>query len=294
MVWMKKDQLLSFEEIERLVRILARLGITKVRLTGGEPLMRKELHLLVSKISRVDGILDIALTTNGYFLKEQALALHEAGIRRMTVSMDSLDPSTFAEMTRREYFDRVQEGLAVLRGLSLAPIKINVVLVKGVNEREIESFAELARKEPYIIRFIEYMPIGAGDGWDYSKVVPTKDVIARIETKFPKLIPVEYHGNQPADRYRFADGVGEIGFISSVSDPFCSHCNRIRITSDGRLRTCLFSLTETDLKSMLRSGLADSEIAETITAAVWKKERGHLINQPGFVKPERTMSQIGG
>jgi len=273
MVWMKKGELLTFEEIEKLVEILARLGVSKVRLTGGEPLMRRDLHLLVSKVSGVQGIRDLALTTNGYFLKDQAQALVEAGVRRMTVSMDSLDPSTFAEMTRRDYFERVQEGLAVLRGLPVGPTKINVVLVKGVNEREIESFADLARREPYIVRFIEYMPIGAGDGWDYSKVVPTKDVVARIEQRFPKLDPVEYHGSQPADRYRFADGVGEIGFISSVSDPFCSHCNRIRITSDGRLRTCLFSLTEIDLKSMLRSGASDGEVAETIIAAVRNKER---------------------
>ena len=294
MVWMKKDELLSFEEIARIVGIVARLGVNKIRLTGGEPLMRKELHRLVKQISHIDGIHDIAMTTNGYFLKEQAAELSDAGLKRMTVSMDSLDVLTFAEVTRRDYFDKVWEGLELLQTLQLSPIKINVVLMRGVNDNEIEKFAELARTKPFIVRFIEYMPIGAGDTWDYSKVVPTREIISRIERQFPKLVPIEYHGSQPADRFRFEDGVGELGFISSVSEPFCSHCNRIRITSDGKLRTCLFSLHETDLKSMLRSGMTDETISDTIVEAVWNKEEGHLINQPGFVKPERTMSQIGG
>jgi cyclic pyranopterin phosphate synthase len=294
MVWMKKDELLSFEEITRIVGIVARLGVNKIRLTGGEPLMRKELHHLVKQISNVDGIHDIALTTNGYFLKEQAAGLNDAGLTRMTVSMDSLDVLTFAEVTRRDYFDKVWEGLETLQTLQLSPIKINVVLMRGVNDHEIEKFAELARTKPFIVRFIEYMPIGAGDTWDYSKVVPTREIISRIERQFPKLVPIEYHGSQPADRFRFEDGAGELGFISSVSEPFCSHCNRIRITSDGKLRTCLFSLHETDLKLMLRSGMTDETISDAIVEAVWKKEEGHLINQPGFVKPERTMSQIGG
>ena len=294
MVWMKKNELLTFEEIARVTAITAKLGVNKIRLTGGEPLMRKELHVLVEKLSRIPGVDDLALTTNGYFLSQQAAALEKAGLKRITVSMDSLEASTFAELTRRDYSAQVWEGVNALRALRLGPIKINVVLVRGVNEGEIERFAELARREPFIIRFIEYMPIGAGDGWDYSKVVPTREVIATIERHLPQLVPVEYHGAQPADRYRFADGVGEIGFISSVSEPFCSHCNRIRITSDGKLRTCLFSLHETDLKTMLRDGADDEAISNAIVAAVWKKEEGHLINQPGFVKPSRTMSQIGG
>ena len=294
MVWMKKNELLTFEEIERTVQIVARLGVSKIRLTGGEPLMRKELPLLVEKIARVPEVHDIALTTNGYFLTEQAVDLYNAGLKRITVSMDSLDASKFAEVTRRDYFDKVWTGLDLLQTLPIGPVKINVVLMRGVNEDEIERFAQLARTRPFIIRFIEYMPIGAGDGWDYSKVVLTREIITRIEEHFPKLVPVEYHGAQPADRFRFEDGKGELGFISSVSEPFCSHCNRVRITSDGKLRTCLFSLHETDLKSMMRSGKDNEAISEAIVAAVWKKEEGHLINQPGFVKPERTMSQIGG
>ena len=294
MVWMKKDELLTFEEIERVVKIVAGLGVNKIRLTGGEPLMRKELPLLVKKLSGVPGIHDLAMTTNGFFLKQYAAELYEAGLHRITVSMDSLNPETFAELTRRDYYAQVWEGLEILKALPIGPIKINVVLVRGVNEGEVEKFAELAREQSFVVRFIEYMPIGAGDTWDYSKVVPTKEVIERIERKYPRLVPVEYHGSQPADRFKFIDGKGEIGFISSVSEPFCSHCNRIRITSDGRLRTCLFSLQETDLKSMLRGGAEDEVIARAITGAVWKKEKGHLINQPGFIKPARTMSQIGG
>ncbi|HTY11094.1 MAG TPA: GTP 3',8-cyclase MoaA [Bacteroidota bacterium] len=294
MTWMKKDELLSFEEIARTVQIMSRLGVNKIRLTGGEPLMRRDLHVLVRLISRIDGIHDIALTTNGFFLKDQAEDLHSAGLKRMTVSMDSLDAATFSEVTRRDYFTTVWEGLDLLQRLDFSPIKVNVVVMRGVNDGEVEKFAELARTKPFIIRFIEYMPIGAGDAWNYSKVVPTREIIQRIERSFPKLVPVEYHGSQPADRFRFEDGVGELGFISSVSEPFCSHCNRIRITSDGKLRTCLFSLKETDLKRLLRSGASDDTISEGIIAAVLKKEEGHLINQPGFVKPERTMSQIGG
>lgn len=294
MVWMKRDELLTFEEIERVVRIVSGLGISKIRLTGGEPLMRKELPVLVGKISRIEGIRDIALTTNGYFLRQQARELLEAGLHRFTVSMDSLDATKFAEVTRRDYYDRVWEGLDLLQTLPAGLTKINVVLMRGVNDDEIERFAALARERQFIIRFIEYMPIGAGDSWDYAKVVPTKEVIERIETRFPRLVAVEYHGSQPSDRFTFEDGKGEVGFISAVSDPFCTHCNRIRITSDGKLRTCLFSLWETDLRSMLRGGADDAPIAETIISAVARKEEGHLINQPGFVKPERTMSQIGG
>ena len=294
MQWMKKTELLTYEEITRLTSIFAGLGITKIRLTGGEPLMRKELHLLIAQLRRVPGIQDIALTTNGYFLAQEAELLAGAGLSRINVSMDSVDPATFAKMVRRDYLHRVLEGLREIEKYPVRPIKINVVLIRGVNDGEIERFAELARSRQYVIRFIEFMPIGADDGWSADKVVPAKEVLARIEAMGVPMTAVEYHGAQPADRYRFEDGVGEIGFISSVSEPFCSSCNRVRITSDGKLRTCLFSLKETDLKSMLRGGASDAEIIDAITGAVWNKEEGHLINRPGFVRPDRTMSQIGG
>jgi len=295
MVWLEKTELLTFEEISRLARIFSGLGVSKIRLTGGEPLMRKDLYLLVEKIARIDGISDLALTTNGFFLADQASDLFKAGLRRINISLDSLEPAKFAQMTRRDYFDRVWRGIEVVEDLGIKPIKLNVVLMRGVNDDEIPRFAHLARSKPFVIRFIEFMPIGSDDGWTMEQVVPSKEIIENMERHVGrKLVPVEYRGAQPSDRYRFEDGLGEIGFISSVSEPFCEHCNRIRITSDGRLRTCLFSLTETDLKSMMRGGASDEEIRMQIVKAVWNKEEGHLINRPGFVRPTRTMSQIGG
>jgi GTP 3',8-cyclase len=295
MAWMAKSELLSYEEIARLTRIFAELGIKKIRLTGGEPLMRKELPKLVAEISAVRGIEDLALTTNGYFLPELAGDLVRAGLRRINVSLDSLEPGRFEEVTRRNYFDKVWKGIEAIETLGIRPIKLNVVLIRGVNDGEIGAFARLARSKPFVIRFIEFMPIGSDDGWSTDKVVPTAEVVQRLEQELgSRLVEVEKHGNQPADRYRPAEGEGEFGFISSVSEPFCEHCNRIRITSDGKLRTCLFSLEETDLRSMLRSGAVDEEIKNMIQDSVQRKEEGHLINQPGFVRPTRTMSQIGG
>ncbi len=294
MVWLDRKELLTFEEISRLTRVFAGLGVKKIRLTGGEPLMRRELHLLVEKIARIPGIEDIALTTNGFFLAEQAVALLKAGLSRVTVSLDSMRRDKFAAMVRRDYFDKVWSALDIVEQLPLRPIKINTVMIRGVNDDEIENFALLARARPFHVRFIEFMPIGADDGWSIEKVVPSREIIERINATGHRLVPVEYHGIHPADRYRFEDGAGEIGFISSVSEPFCSSCNRVRLTSDGKLRTCLFSLHESDLKTMMRNGSTDDELREVIIRAVWMKEEGHLINRPGFVRPERTMSQIGG
>jgi cyclic pyranopterin phosphate synthase len=295
MQWMEKDQLLTYEELARLAMVFSSLGVTKVRLTGGEPLMRKDVHRLIGYLAGMQELRDIALTTNGFFLKEQAAALAEAGLRRLNVSMDSLDPVKFGLMTRRNYFHRAWEGLEEAERVGLGPVKVNTVLIRGINDDEIPAFADLARARPFIVRFIEFMPIGAEDGWTPDRVVSSREIIGRIETHTGmRLVPVEVHGTQPADRYRFEDGKGEIGFISSVSEPFCEHCNRVRITSDGKLRTCLFSLEETDLRALVRGGASDEEIRNSIRAAVQKKEAGHLINQPGFVRPERTMSQIGG
>lgn len=295
MVWLKRSELLTYEEIECLVRVFAQLGITKIRLTGGEPLMRKDLHRLVAKLSAIPQIRDLALTTNGYFLAEQANLLYKAGLQRLNISLDSLDAGRFERMARRSHYDQVWEGIEVAEAVGFRPIKLNAVLIRGENDDEVVNFAHLVRTRPFIVRFIEFMPIGMDDGWTPEKVVPTREIIERIEHGIGvKLIPIEYHGKQPADRYQFEDGVGEIGFISSVSEPFCEHCNRVRITSDGKLRTCLFSLQETDLRSLLRSGAADEEIKRLILDAVWNKEVGHLINRPEFIRPSRTMSQIGG
>lgn len=294
MEWLKRNQLLSYEEMTRLVRIFASLGVRRIRLTGGEPLMRHELWRLVEMLKAIEGISDIALTTNGYFLKDHAAQLVAAGLNRINVSLDSLDPRVFADVVRRDYFDRTWEGIDQAARVGLHPVKLNVVLIRGVNDGEILKFAELARTRPFVIRFIEFMPIGKDDGWAMEKVVPTAEVLEKINAYFP-LVPLPHvNGRMPADRYTFADGAGEIGFISSVSEPFCTSCDRVRVTSDGKFRTCLFSLVETDLRAMLRGGSRDEEIAKTVVEAVGKKEEGHLINQPGFVRPERTMSQIGG
>ena len=294
MQWLKRDMLLSFEEIARLTRVAAGLGVTKIRLTGGEPLMRSEIWKLVRMIREVEGIRDIALTTNGFFLKSQARLLKDAGLDRINVSLDSLEQATFAAMVRRDYFRETWEGIEeALRG-GLAPVKLNVVLKRGVNDGEIENFARLARSRPAVVRFIEFMPIGLGDGWTIESVVPAAEVIARVNAVAPLVAVTDGRSNAPAERYRFADGAGEIGVISSVTHPFCGDCNRVRITSDGKFRTCLFSLAETDLRALLRGGADDARIAETIATAVRAKEEGHLINRPGFVRPERTMSSIGG
>ncbi len=293
MQWLQRSLLLTYEEIARVVRIFASLGVSHIRLTGGEPLMRRDLPRLIGMIRQVPGIQDIALTTNGYFLKEQARDLVLAGLNRINVSLDSLNPQVLAEIVRRDYFARIWAGIEEVARLGLTPIKLNVVLIRGVNDGEIVQFADLARTRPFIIRFIEFMPIGKDDGWSPDKVVSSHEVIERIQEHYP-LVPGPGEDGRPADRYVFARGTGELGFISSVSHPFCSRCDRVRITSDGKFRTCLFSLQETDLRSMLRGGKSDEEIADVLVAAVWKKEEGHLINRPGFVRPERTMSQIGG
>jgi cyclic pyranopterin phosphate synthase len=294
MNWLVHDEILTYEEIEQIVRILVPMGISKIRLTGGEPLMRKELHRLVAALSGVAGLRELALTTNGYFLREQAAGLARAGLHRINVSLDSLDRETFEKMARRDYLGRVLDGLDEAFRAGLGPVKINVVLVRGVNDGEIETFATLARKTPLIVRFIEFMPIGSDDGWSNDRVVTTAEVLERLaELGFP-AVPVVRNDGQPADRYRFADGAGELGFISSVSMPFCSSCNRIRLTSDGKLRTCLFSTGETDLKGPLRSGAGPDDLRGMILEAIAAKEAGHLINRPGFVRPERTMSSIGG
>lgn len=295
MKWLDRKELLSYEELSRVARIFSELGVVKIRLTGGEPLMRKELHELVRQISALPGIRDLALTTNGFFLAEQAEALFAASLGRINISLDSLDPVKFNLMTRRNYYDRVWEGIKAVARLGIRPVKINVVLIRGINDDEVVKFAHLARSGDFVVRFIEFMPIGADDGWTPDKVVPTSEVIREIERGTgERLVPVERHGVQPADRYEFENGPGEIGFISSVSEPFCDHCNRVRITSDGKLRTCLFSLVETDLRSLVRGEASDEEIKKVILKSVWDKEPGHLINRPGFVRPERTMSQIGG
>ncbi|MCC6484941.1 MAG: GTP 3',8-cyclase MoaA [Armatimonadetes bacterium] len=291
--WLPKDELLSFEEIARLTRIFVSLGVDKVRLTGGEPLVRPGLAQLVGMLSNVPELKDLGLTTNGYYLEQQVSDLVNAGLQRVNVSLDSLKPEVFREIVRRDFFERVIAGLHAAKQTSLRPIKVNVVMLRGINDSEIEAFGHFARTEGFVVRFIEFMPIGKDDGWTPDSVVPTSEIKARLET-IAALRPLEADHQYPAERYAFADGLGEIGFISSVTEPFCESCNRIRITSDGKLRTCLFALDETDLRTPLRRGVSDEELAAIIKDAVSRKWAGHLINQPDFVRPDRTMSSIGG
>ncbi|HEX8103476.1 MAG TPA: GTP 3',8-cyclase MoaA [Solirubrobacteraceae bacterium] len=292
--WLERAAILSYEEIERVVALLARMGVHDVRLTGGEPLARRELWRLVARLSALPEVHDLSLTTNGYLLGRQVEQLVAAGLRRVNVSLDSLSRDRFFAMTRRDSLAQVLEGLeAAERFEALRPIKVNAVALKGFTEDEVVAFAELARRKPYEVRFIEFMPLDGDRAWDQSKVLPNEEVRRLIHAAYP-LEPLGRARSGTARRYRFADGQGEIGFISPVTEPFCGDCNRIRLTADGRLRTCLFSVTETDLREPLRAGATDAELEAVVREAVWHKELKHRVNEPGFVPPARSMSQIGG
>jgi GTP 3',8-cyclase len=292
--WLERSALLSYEEIERLVRLLASMGVHDVRLTGGEPLVRRELWRLVEALSAIPGVEDLSLTTNGYLLTRQVEQLVAAGLKRINVSLDALAPDRFFQLTRRDSLAQVLEGLeAAQRHPELRPIKINVVALKDFTEAEVLRFAEFARQNPYEVRFIEFMPLDADRAWTRDKVLPNAEIVRMIDEVYP-LEPIGRERHGTARRYRFADGGGEMGFISPVSEPFCGDCNRIRLTAEGELRTCLFSMTETDLRGPMRAGATDAELEELIRDAVWRKELKHHVNDPGFVQPSRTMSQIGG
>jgi cyclic pyranopterin phosphate synthase len=292
--WLGREEILSFEEIERLVRLLAAMGVDEVRLTGGEPLVRRELPVLVEKLARIEGVRDLSLTTNGVLLDRLAAPLVAAGLRRINVSLDSLSHVRFAEITRRDALDRVLAGLAEAeRHPELRPIKVNCVAVRGFTETEVPALAELARRKPYVVRFIEFMPLDADEAWREDDVLTGGEIRALIEEHWP-LVEIPAKASSTARRFRFADGAGEIGFVNPVSEPFCSTCDRIRLTADGKLRTCLFSRREWDLKELLRRGASDAELEQELRWAVAHKELKHRINEPGFVRASRSMSQIGG
>jgi cyclic pyranopterin phosphate synthase len=292
--WLERAEVLTFEEIERLVRVLAPMGVTDLRLTGGEPLVRRQFPRLVSMLARVPGIEDLSLTTNGYLLERDADALVEAGITRVNVSIDSLQKDRFFQVTRRDSLPQVLRGLeAIARHERVWPIKVNAVALRGFTEEEAIPFAEFARSTSFQVRFIEFMPLDGDHAWSVDQVL-TGDELREI---IDRVYPLEEEPREPhatARVFRFADGQGEIGFINPVSEPFCADCNRIRLTADGKLRTCLFSLHETDLREPLRSGASDAELEQIIRAAVWRKELKHRVGEPGFRQPPRTMSAIGG
>jgi GTP 3',8-cyclase len=292
--WLDRADILSYEEIARLVGLLASMGVHDVRLTGGEPLARRELWRLVEMLSADEHVHDLSLTTNGYLLDRQVERLVAAGLRRVNVSLDALAPDRFFQLTRRNSLAQVLKGLEAAEAYpELRPIKVNVVALKDFTEDEVVRFAEFARKHPYEVRFIEFMPLDADRTWSRDRVLENAEVRRLIHAAYP-LEDMGRERSGTSRRWRFADGQGSIGFISPVSEPFCGDCNRIRITAEGELRTCLFSMTETDLRGPLRSGASDDELEAIIRTAVWAKELKHHVNDAGFVQPLRTMSQIGG
>jgi cyclic pyranopterin phosphate synthase len=293
--FMDRSELLTFEEIERFVRIAVPLGLRKIRLTGGEPLVRRNLHILVQKLAAIEGIDDIGLTTNGILLADQARELYDAGLRRINVSLDALDPQKFEKITRRQGYEQVIAGIQAAQAVGFDPLKVNAVAVRGLTEEEIVPFGHFARKTGVEIRFIEFMPLDADNAWQREKVLFAHEIVETLERQIMPLVPRPGQDpHAPASEFVFADGIGKIGFISSVSRPFCMSCDRFRITADGKLRNCLFSLEETDVKNMLRSGADDSDIARAIRDSIAAKKEGHEINTARFIQPRRPMYSIGG
>ena len=292
MQWMPRSEILSFEEIERLARIcIDRYGFDGIRLTGGEPTVRAHITTLVSKLAALG--VDVAMTTNGATLRHSAHDLREAGLNRINISLDTLDREKFARMTRRDELDNVLLGIEAAKSAGFDPVKINAVIERGANDDELIDLARFGRDEGVEVRFIEFMPLDASDEWQRSKVVGQDEIVAQLADVWPlELVPAR--GAAPADRWRYLDGGGTVGVIPTVTKPFCGDCDRVRLTADGQFRTCLFATDEFDLRAALRNGETDDEIAERIRAAVGTKWAGHQINQVNFVRPTRSMSQIGG
>jgi cyclic pyranopterin phosphate synthase len=292
--WMPQPEILTFEEIERVARVAVSLGIAEFRITGGEPTARRDLPQLVRNLAAVPGLRDLAMTTNGILLKDLAVPLREAGLHRLNVSLDTLSGEKFVHLARRDGFLRTWEGIEAADRAGFRPLKINMVVLRGVNDDEVVDFAGLARDRGWQIRFIEFMPLDGDGVWSRDQVVPAKEILDRIRDRWPLEGDDGGPLRDPARVYRFRDGRGDIGVIASVTEPFCGSCDRLRVTPDGKLRTCLFSTWETDLKGPLRSGASDADLAALFRSAVARKEAGHGINRDDFVKPARAMYAIGG
>ena len=293
--YVARAEILSYEEIERFATIAASLGVTKLRITGGEPLVRRDLPRLVRRLAALGGIEDLALTTNGVLLEDQAPALYDAGLRRINIHLDTLDRERFLRITRRDELDRVLAGIAACRRLGFRPIKLNAVAVKGLVEPDIVPLARFGRENGMEVRFIEFMPLDAQGIWDRGSVLTADEILQTLEREIAPLVEIpDADPRAPATEYRYADGIGRVGFIASVSRPFCLNCNRLRLTADGHLRYCLFAIEETDVRTLLRGGAADNEIAAAIRATVRAKWEGHEINTARFVAPPRAMYSIGG
>jgi GTP 3',8-cyclase len=289
---MPSRDLLAWDEYERLVRLLIGMGIRKVRVTGGEPLVRPGIEDFIARVKAL-GAADVSMTTNAYLLAGRSERLAAAGMDRINISLDSLDRDKFERVTRTRTFDQVIAGIDAAQASRMRPVKVNAVLVRGLNDDEVEAFAAFARDRDLIMRFIEFMPLDADRVWTRDLVVPAAEVYQRIAARWP-LVPIARERSETARKYRFADGRGEIGLIASVTEPFCGACSRLRLTADGKLRTCLFSREDYDLKPFLRGGASDDELSQAIVSIVMNKEPGHRINEPDFVAPSRTMVSIGG
>jgi len=293
--WLPKGELATLEELARIARVAVGCGVKKLRVTGGEPLLRKNLPNLIREFAKLPGLEDLALTTNGTELPRLAGALRAAGLERVNVSLDSLDPATFAKLAQRDALADVLAGIDAAEAAGLVPISVNCVVLRGINDGEAVAFARFARERGFEVRFIEFMPLEHGQRWGTNALVPGHELRARVEQVFPLRPAPDQDPHAPSRDWVFADGApGRMGFIDSVTAPFCASCNRIRLTADGKLRTCLFSLREHDLLGPMRAGLSDAELADRLRAAVTTKELKHHIGDGLFVKPERTMSQIGG
>ena len=291
MNWLPRSEILTFEEIERFARIcVERFGFDGIRLTGGEPTVRAHLPALVERLAGIG--VDVAMTTNGATLRALADPLARAGLRRINISLDSFRPDRFLDLTRRDELDHVLDGIDAALEAGLQPVKLNAVLMRGINDDEVVDFATYGRERGVTVRFIEFMPLDAGGEWSEQLVVPADEIVAAIDAVFP-LEPVR-RGSEPAERFRYRDGRGEIGVIASVTHPFCASCDRVRLTAEGMFRTCLFATREFDMRSLLRSDATDEEIAAAVEAAVGTKWAGHSIGQVDFIRPARSMSQIGG
>ncbi len=293
-VFLDRAELLTFEEITHFVRVAAPLGIDKIRLTGGEPLLRRDLPRLVRMLADVPGIKDIGLTTNGLLLTQQAQALYDAGLRRINISLDTLDPTRFREVSRRDGLEQVLAGIDAAKRAGFRPVKVNAVSIRGLTEHEVVPLARYARENGLEMRFIEYMPIGAA-AWERDKVYFAHEILEQIEREVCSLVPADdYDPRAPAMDFQYTDGRGKVGIIASVSRPFCMSCNRLRLTSDGKLRNCLFALGEVDVRPLLRGQPDDARLADVIRQNVREKWEGHEINTARFIKPPRTMHTIGG
>src|SRR5688500_2896273 len=292
----RKETILTFEEIAYITDIFVSLGIEKIRLTGGEPMLRRNIEDLVAKIAKLKPKLkDLALTTNGFDIPRKAGLLKQAGLDRMTISLDTLDTLRFREITGVDNLEEVLEAIEAAKSYGFEPVKLNSVIVRGVNDDELVDFATFARTTGIEMRFIEYMPLDSGHEWSREKVVPGREIFETIDAKYPLVLKDATRGTETAWKYRFADGEpGGIGIIAPVTEMFCGQCSRIRLTADGQIRTCLFSTTEHDLRSVVRSGAPDADIADFIRSVTLKKEPRHYINHPAFTPASRTMSFIGG